>query len=591
VPQIKKLLLILLCITVIIHGAYILYNYFNPKIFTSAQELVMQGMIVGIPHIMTNKTNFIFKTTAGLIMLEAYQKNLQLVPGQEWQFKINLKKIPYFNNPGEFNYQQYLREQGIITTGYVVSDIHNHLLSYKKYAVPIDGLRYEWYQKLLTATKNLRTQAILLALILGDKTLLNAVDRQSFERTGTNYFMVISGLHIVLFCMLVNKVARYAWSLYPPWVLKIPAPQVGLSVGLLFGCIYSLMAGALVPTQRALFMLLVIGLAKLYLRAFPSLLALGVAFILIGVWSPLVIMSVAFWMSFIAVFFLIFCFNGRLGKLKILEEWILPQWLMFWALLPIIIYTFNQFSVVALITNFLAMPIMVLAVIPTALLGAFLIWLWPKAAVLSLKISDFCMCKLLYLLHYFAFKWWWGMWLAQINFGTMLLGLLGACLIFLPKGIPGRWVGWCLFIPVLLPLAASLQNSAIIVTKLATENGTAEIWRTEHHVLLLENLKNLRAAHRDLHHIIEAYCIYAGIHQIDLWVINTSSNYHVLLGLLQDMPKLSLKKIAHNHAFNIYDSRLLNCAKLNSWQWDGVTFTLAEDEQKLCTLQAHKNLF
>jgi competence protein ComEC len=496
-----------------------------------------------------------------------------------------------FYDQFKYNYAEYLHQQGVQGLGYVINGPKDQLLGFKWYYAPIDYWRFCWYQRLLTATANLPTQAILIALILGDKTLLNAVDWQSFERTGTSYFMVISGLHIVLFAALGGVVARYLWALWPALALRIPAPQIGLAVGLVLGVVYGLMAGALVPTQCAVLMLLIVGLAKLCLRSISSVWALNFAFILIVAWNPLVIFSVAFWLSFIAVFFLIICFSGRLGKLKLWQEWTLPQWLMFWALLPVMVYTFNQFAMISLFTNLVSMPIMMLGVIPAALLGAFLIWFVPPLGVLALKLSNVLMLKLLYFLHYFAFQTWWGVWLAQITWMNMFFGLLGAFIVFLPKGVPGRWLGWFMFIPVILPIPTIVPLGQVQVTQLHTQNGVMTVLRSREHVLLITNVTNMRAVHGDLKHIVAAYCVHEGIHQIDMWVVNLRGNYHSLLNLTQDLSKLHIQTIASNHNFGIYDSHLWFCGKTTSWTWDNVQFTLIQNPQKFCELHFSQDKF
>lgn len=581
-----RIFLLSMILWVMSHGIYKIYEYFKPAI--SQNLLTIQGVVVDIPERLSYGTSFMFKTNEGVLKLNWYQQKLMLIPGQKWQLHIKLKTSFYFANPGEFNYREYLRKQGVQALGYVLDDPENKYLGFSWYAAPLDYLRFCWYQKLLTSMADLKEKSILFALIFGDKTLLNASDWQSFERTGTSYFMVISGLHIVLFAALGMIAACYVWSLIPRLTLIIPAPKIGLIIGLMLGLTYGLMAGALVPTQRAVLMLLLVGLAKLCIRSISSIRALITAFILILAWNPLVIVSVAFWMSFIAVFFLIFCFSGRLGKLKVWQEWIMPQWLMFWSLLPLMIYVFNQCSLISIITNLISMPIMIFGVIPMALIGAFLILLLPSLGGLCLQLSNFLMLKLLTLLHYAAFKLWWGTYLAQISFINMLFGIFGVLVIFLPKGIPGRYLGWFMLIPVVFPIVNTIHEKEVRINTLMTQNGPVTIIATAHHTLLQQNINHLNAAHADLKHIIQAYCIHEGIKQIDLWLINMHGNYHNAVKLMHDMPKLELKKIALNHKFKIYDSRMVFCGEIKPWVWDGVKFSFNKTSNSVCALNFAK---
>lgn len=569
-----------LLILLITHGLYSVYVYLQPSPFQDQDAFTVEGVIVDIPHMSPLGVSFLLSTHQGLLKLNWYQQKLMLTPGQKWQLQVKLKNMLYFANPGEFNYERYLKQQNIQGLGYIIDSNQDQLLGFSQSYTLIDYWRFLWYQRLLVAMQGLPTKAILLALILGDKTQLNTVDWQSFERTGTSYFMVISGLHIVLFAAMGALIMRYCWALFPRLALKIPAKQMGLATGLIFGLVYGVMAGALVPTQRAVLMLLFVGLAKLFLRSISSMRALALAFIIIVIWNPLIIFSVAFWMSFIAVFFLIFCFSDRLGKLKLWQEWLQPQWLMFWVLMPVSIYTFNQFAGIAILTNLIAMPMMLFMVIPNALIGAFLIWISPLAGALMLKLSNYLMLKLVYLLHYFAAQNWWGMWVAQISFLNMLLGLIGTLIIFMPKGIPGRWLGWLMFIPILWPMPLMIASGQIRIISLKTQNIEAKMWITHNHVILLQTINDMRAIHGDISHIIEAYCLHEGIHKIDLWIVNLKGNYHNVQVLQQDMGKINVGKIAVNHRYKIYDSQLLFCGATYPWLWDGVRFNLVLNQEK-----------
>ena len=582
----KKILPSILLLCIIAHGIYSIHKYFKPSPFLGKTSIVVTGTIIDIPHITDQGVSFLLKTSVGVLKLNWYQQKLWLTPGQVWQLKIKLRTLPYFGNPGEFNYGEYLHQEGIVAVGYVLDDNADQLQGFSWTNAPLDYVRFCWYQRLLAATAGLKTQAVLIALILGDKTLLSPVDSQTFERTGTSYFMVISGLHIVLFAMLGALLMRYLWALWPRLTLKIPATQVALAMGLILGLVYGLMAGAVVPTQRAVLMLLFIGIAKLCFCKLSSWRALLLSFFLVLLWNPLVIFSIAFWMSFVAVFFLIFCFSGRLGKLKLWQEWIGPQWLMFCVLMPLTIYTFNQLSMISIFTNLFAMPVMMLGVIPLALLGAFLLWIVPVLGLWCFEASNFLMQHLLNVLQYFAFKDWWGDWVAQISFANMVFGLLGALIVFLPKSIPGRWLGWFMLIPVFFPAISSMPEGQVQTMQLQTSNGSAMIIRTARHIIIEEQISNMRAAHADLRHIIEAYLVHEGIDQIDLWVLNTHANYHQIQSLIQDLPKVNIAYIAINHHFSIYDSRVIFCGQAAPWTWDGVTFTLREENQK-CQLSSN----
>lgn len=395
-----RLLFFCLLLISLIHGAFVLRHYYKEHWPSNLynRPIELNGFVANLPHQKNHALQFWFQTQEGLIQLNWYTPFPKLKPGQEWNLTAKIKPDTFQDNKGEFDYGTYLREQGVIASGYVIAKVPAVELGFHPWKTPIQTLRFHVYQKVIAGTEGLPMQGILIALILGDKTLLNPTQWQVFSESGTSYFMVISGLHIVLFAMMGGLAARYLWCFIPRAALEIPAQKIALIVGLSFGLIYSILAGFSVPTQRALSMLWLMGLAKLFLEHVHSMTLLWAAFIIVVLWSPLSLESIAFWLSFIAVFFLIYTMSSRYRKFNKLEEWIYPQWMMYIVLMPPLVYVFHEFSLVSLGTNCLAMPFMMLAVIPLALLGGIFIFTVPPLGHLLFVLSNLIMSWLWILL-------------------------------------------------------------------------------------------------------------------------------------------------------------------------------------------------
>ena len=578
---------VLIFFIALIHGGYGMYQlqHFSATPVYE-QKLEVQGLIVGVPHQTQQDTDFLLNTQQGLLKLKWYHHNLVLRPGQTWYLLIKLKPVRFFSNPGEFNYQKYLRREGIVAGGYVLPSSQNKLVSFDWTAAPIDYLRFIYEQKLLVLTKGMEKQGVLLALLLGDKSALKNQDKLIFIRSGISYFMVISGLHIVLFALFCTWLIRCLWALVPRLCLWLPAGQAGLAAGLWFSLLYGLLAGAYVPTQRAVIMLWIVGLAKLCYRQASSMRAWLYALLLVLAWNPYTIFSVAFWLSFLAVFFLIGVFMGRIQALSLWQEWILPQWLMYWALLPIIVYVFNQFSVLAIFTNLISVPLMMVLIIPLALLGAVLVLFSQPLALLAFKLSNWILVLLLQVLSYFAFSKYWGGFIPNISFFSMLLALFALILLFIFKAWPGRNLAWLALIPLLHPIVAEIPYGDFKALKINTANGVALLIKTHQHVILLQQLSNMRAAHQDLHYVLEPFLMQQGVKRIDLWVINSSANYHQLNALKNDWQTIEVNRIATAHQVKIYDSRFIYCGHNWLMYWDQLNFNLKRNaENKQCELK------
>ncbi len=565
-----------------IHGAFIIWHYHHDRwpenLYNHPIEIV--GTIVNLPHVnQTNAEQFWLKTKEGIIQLNWYYPYPYLKPGEEWQLVVKIKPNHFRNNPGEFDYGNYLKEQGILASGYVMTKRPPTLLGENPWHTPIQSLRFYVFNQVINATHGLAMQGILLALILGDKSLLNAHQWQVFEDSGVSYFMVISGLHIVLFAAMGGLAARYLWCLIPRAPLKIPAQRIGLIVGLSFGMLYSILAGFPVPTQRALWMLWLMGMAKLFLERVPGMHLLFAAFVIVMAWNPLSFNSVAFWLSFVAVFFLIYTMAWRKHKLTHLEEWIYPQWVMYFALMPILLYVFHEFSIISLGTNFIAMPFMMLAVIPLALLGGVMLFIIPPLGKMLFIASNWIMTGLFKILNY------------SVDFPHVLIhptepslflvvfSLLGCMILFAPRGVPGRWVGLLMILPLLFPKPL-LQEDQIKITNLQIEDGSVTIFETQHHIFIEQNIHHLREAKSAIHHIIEPYLQTHGETSIDVWVINGAKDYHAIQSLENTWQTIQISKIVLPHLPKTFDNTISSCEQPLFMQEDHVNLAILPNNKQ-----------
>ncbi len=571
----------ILLILSIIHGALVFWHYRQdhwPKDLYD-HPIMITGTLVNLPHI--NKSHaeqFWLKTQYGVIQLNWYYPFPPLKPGETWAMTVKIKGDHYEGNAGEFDYGEYLKEQGILATGYVMAKPVPVLLGEHPWKTPIQSLRFYVFQHVITATHGLAMQGILLALILGDKSLLNAHQWQVFEESGVSYFMVISGLHIVLFAAMGGLVARYLWCLIPRAPLKIPAQRVGLAVGLSFGMLYSILAGFPVPTQRALWMLWLMGMAKLFLERIPSLALLFAAFVIVIAWSPLSFNSVAFWLSFVAVFFLIYTMASRRHKLSHLQEWIYPQWVMYFALAPILIYVFHNFSIISLGTNFLAMPFMMLAVIPLALLGGVTLFILPPLGKLLFISSNWIMLGLFQVLSFGTDLPYVLIHPPEPSLFLVIFALIGCLIFFAPHGIPGRLAGLYMILPLVFPKPL-LQEAEVKVTNLQVQDGKVTVFETAHHVLVEQNIHHLREAKSAIRTVIEPYLESRGETNISLWIINGSKDYHALESLENSWQTTKIDKIILPHMPKTFDTLLEDCETPQTLSLDSIHFTITLQEE------------
>lgn len=572
---------ILLLLIAALHGGWVWFLY-ETKSWPATEmnrPLLLDGEISSLPQAQNHAWRFIFTTAQGKVRLNAYPPFPDVEPGEHWRLWVKLKPIEFMGNPGEFDEALYLKHQGILASGYVLTHPPPLLLGSHPWQAPIEYMRFQVYQKVLQATAGLPMQGILLALLFGDKTQVNPVQMHVFEATGTSYFMVISGLHIVLFAWMGALLMRYLWGLFPRATLRVPAQQIGLLTGLLLGVIYSLLAGFVVPTQRAVWMIGLLGLARLALLPFHSLQTLVLAGLLVVAWNPFVLYSIAFWMSFVAVFFLIYRLRGRKhtpGWRKIMHEWLYPQWVMYIALMPMIIYCFQNFSFFSIFSNIVAVPFMIIAVIPLALLGAVLLWIVPVVGQLLLAWSNQVMSLLWVILQHCAELPHWSWTFAAPHFGGYLLAQAGAVMLLAPRGWPLRWFGSFLFLPLLWP-GPVIDPGQFQATVLHLEAGKAVILATSAHTIVLQESPQLKRAKADIAYIIKPALLYLGRTHVDVWVINFDGTEASFLALENAWVPLTVGQIITNQDYHLFDSKRHRCEPAWHQVLDGLQFDVTQN--------------
>ncbi|SDL88599.1 competence protein ComEC [Franzmannia pantelleriensis] len=354
-----------------------------------------------------------------LTLFDAEAQAPEMRPGERWRFMVRLRPPTGFANPNTFDYAAWLWRERIDATGYVRHDPEPLRMSSAPPLPAQRGLAY-----LDGRLEEGVARRWLAALTLGVGERLDPDDWTRLNATGTTHLVVISGLHVGLvaaFTLLLGRgVARLAvpgrWRLVTwPWWLA-GAAAVG----------YAMLAGFAPPAQRAMLMTLV-GLWVASGRHAPGpwqawWLALGVVLLLdpIALWRP------GLWLSFVAVALLIVIWQGRQrprGARGWLWALVRTQLLLAPLMAAAVLVAFDRVAPAAPLVNLVAVPLVSILMVPLGLLGWLLFWMPP--------LSGLC--------------WWLFGLLAE-----MLHGLLGAAMSWLPAWSPAPWQRWPLALTLIL---------------------------------------------------------------------------------------------------------------------------------------------
>ena len=276
-----------------------------------------------------------------------------------------LPELP--RNPGQFNRRIY--ESGKKIDFYLENPT---VLEVKEQRSGAREVVEIWKKEMMNRCEKIypdEEAGILEAMLFGEKSELSGDIKELYQAAGISHVLVISGLHISLLALAVAGVLRRLGFPMPVWVI--------LSVGVLAG--YGILIGQPTTAVRALLMFFVLQGARLLGRSYDLLSALAFAGILMLLDNPDLILDGGCRLSFCAVIGVgwyvseknkIFRSIGEKEKRKnrgkggkgsnagaILEN-IRAGWYLWLFTLPVMLDTFYQVSVVGILWNLVAIPLL-----------------------------------------------------------------------------------------------------------------------------------------------------------------------------------------------------------------------------------------
>lgn len=560
-----------------------------PKLplFTQQSLLLVKGTVLTIPSVTPYllRTAFLieavydqgkWKTYQLPIQLSWYHHPKPLSVGQRWQLLIKLRPLHGLNNPGNLSRHYLMAAQGVSALASVKLSDSNVLIADNLWSHPIDRLRSWLSQQLDYLLPGMNEMPLIKGISLGLRNEMTEQHWQILRATGTNHLLAISGLHISLVAGLVFSVVRWVWSYGSRACLWFPA-QIAAALGAaLFSAVYGAIAGFAVPTQRALLMIYFTLLASLHRSPIGQGWSLLLSGWLILLWSPLAIFSVSFWLSFIAVACIVFVMKHRLCLKKLAFparlwwEWGYLQCAMTFALGPLTLWLFQQYAVWGVLANVIAVPWMTFLIVPLTLLSLLsLAWPWLAKNLLLLAILNLrgLWAVLTWLSH-----WPLSPWHHSISVTMMCLAIPAWLCCLAPRGWPWRYLGIYGIVPIFANPSLPRPGD-IWLTMLDVGQGLAVIIETHQHVLVYDTGPRYPTGFDSGREVILPFLAYRHRYTLDTLVISHPDMDHRggARTVLAHYPQASVLTSTPRYYRNF---SVKKCQMGQSWQWDGVTFTI-----------------
>jgi len=554
------------------------------------RDVVITGVVASLPHSFERGVRFVLDVestdTAGARMprrvllswytglsTDEFETTATVRAGERWQFTTRLRRPHGLINPHGFDYEAWLLERGIGATGYVSARVVPTRLAefVARPAYVIERLRERVREKFRDDLPDHRYAGVLIALAIGDQRAIRPDDWQTFTRTGVNHLMSISGLHVTMVSGLAALAVFWLWRRSAALTLGLPARKTAAVAALAAALLYCLLAGFAIPAQRTLYMVAVAAAALWLDRMQSPFKVLSVALLAALIADPWAVISPGFWLSFGAVAAILYSGVDAYRGAEWLRAWARMQWAVTLGLAPLLLVLFKQVSLVSPIANAIAIPVVSFAVTPLALASA----LWPGDAVARLAhwVFELLMVIIGWLAGLPGAVWqqhapvWW----------TLPLALIGIAWILLPRGMPARFAGALLLLPLFLVAPASLAPGTAQVTFLDVGQGLATVVRTTHHALLYDSGPTYGPQTDAGARVVLPYLRGEGIGALDAIVVTHDDVDHSggAASVARMIPtRLLLSSINRAHPVRDLVPYRLPCYAGQRWTWDGVEFAV-----------------
>jgi competence protein ComEC len=224
--------------------------------------------------------------------------------GEMIRAAVQLLPAETYHDPGVWDREQYLLDQGITSGGSVRIARIDRLgqtrvlfltcrFSALQHAVSQRLMALPGAMRRLPAPLRLSSDdaPMLAAMIAGDRSYLNHSLRVGFERTGSFHMLVVSGLHLAIVAGFLFWITR-----------RLRIPRVPATLLTLSGAfVYALFTGFATPVQRSFWMIAIYLIGRLIYCDRAPLNTVGFAALFLLAWNPRSLFDASLQMTLLAV--------------------------------------------------------------------------------------------------------------------------------------------------------------------------------------------------------------------------------------------------------------------------------------------------
>jgi competence protein ComEC len=388
----RLIVLSLLCVALGFTAAQIRTHFaYTPMIVEKQDFKDISGRIVAIEELEKG-----VRLTLSDVQIENIEPNmiprkvrLKLWEGDGYEIGQNIEGLASLMPPSPpviprgFDFQKYMYFRGIGAVGFFYKP--PEIISEAQRGNWIEGLRSQIGERIEGAL-NQPQSGLARALMVGQRSSIGEMDMEAIRAAGLAHMLAISGLHVGLFSGVVFFFLRFGMAFFPSFALRHPIKKYAAVAAMGAAFFYMLIAGATIPTQRAMITVAVMFTAILLDRSPISLRVVAFAAFCVLLVFPESLTSASFQMSFAAVTGLVAFYDwtrSLWSKWARQAGWVRKAALYFGGVAmttivatlvtaPLTLYHFQALPSYGLIANVMCVPLLAFVVMPLAIVGFLL---------------------------------------------------------------------------------------------------------------------------------------------------------------------------------------------------------------------------
>ena len=272
-----------------------------------------------------------------------------------WHAELN--EVGNMGNPGEMDYATHL-----LNSEGIRYQQHLPLTQLKKVGYSptllsrLANARRELQEQVFNSRLSDGAQRFVVALLLGNSSLIDKATRQEFSAAGVAHILALSGLHVGFITLIIW------WLLFPLDYLKQKKLRLVLTLAAIIG--FALFTGGSPSVVRATVMIGFVFASLIFYRRSVSLNALAMAALVILLFTPSALYSVGFQLSFITVAaLLVFArlperYTSRHRWVNYIGSAIMASIVAMLATVALSAHYFHTISFMSVLSNLLILPVL-----------------------------------------------------------------------------------------------------------------------------------------------------------------------------------------------------------------------------------------